>query len=253
MGRAGTECAVPPFLGHLRPLDDGRSRARRAPMIRGTVPPMSVRLPPAAAPGLDLPSRRALLGLSLAGLLSACSSLGGPSHVEEIDDVGYVPADPQKGVRLINAYRAQNGIAALTFDPDLQRIAGEYARHLAEAGRMTHELEPYGGIEKRLKAGGYAYATAGENLGQGYRTLEQVIAGWKKSPPHDRGMKDTDMTRMGIASAANPRKSGDIYWCLIVAKPRPAGALAGTGPFTPRPDNGVHVWGGAPIPFGIGR
>lgn len=214
---------------------------------------MSVRLRPSAVPGADLPSRRALLGLSLAALVAGCSSLTGPSHVEEIDDVGYVPSDPIKGTRLINAYRAQNGIAALTYDPDLQRIAGEYVRHLAEAGRMSHELEPYGGLEKRLHAGGYAYATAGENLGQGYRTLEQVIAGWKKSPPHDRGMKDTDMTRMGIASAANPRKSGDIYWCLIVAKPRAAGGPEGTGPFAPRRDTGTHVWGSVPIPFGIGR
>jgi len=214
---------------------------------------MTVRSHPVQPTGLALPSRRALLGLSLAGLLSACGSLGGPSHVEEIDDVGYVPADPQKGMRLLNAYRAENGIAPLALDPELIRLAGEYAHHLADAGRMTHELEPYGGLEKRLKAGGYAYATAGENLGWGYRTLEQVIAGWKKSPPHDRGMKDVDMTRMGIASAANPRKAGDIYWCLIVAKPRPAGALAGTGPFAPRPDTGTHVWGGTPIPFGLGR
>ena len=196
-------------------------------------------------------TRRAVVGLMLAGLSAACGRLGGPAHVEEIADVAYVPADPDKGMRLINAYRAENGIAALTLDPDLTRLAGDYARHLAEAGQMTHDLAPYGGLETRLKAGGYAYATAGENLGQGYRTLEQVIAGWKKSPAHDRGMKDTDMTRMGIASAANPRKAGDIYWCLIVAKPRPFGAPTGTGPFAPQPTKG-HVWGPT-IPFIGGR
>lgn len=190
-------------------------------------------------------TRRTLLAAGLAGLVAACAR--GPALVETIDDVAYVPVDPAKAQKLLNAYRAENGIAALELDADLVRIAGDYARHLAEAGRMTHELEPWGGLEKRLKAGGYAYATAGENLGQGYRTIEQTIGGWKRSPPHDRGMKDADMTRMGIASAENPRRRGDVYWCLIVAKPRPQGAPAGTGPFASSVPN-TRVWG-PPIPF----
>lgn len=190
------------------------------------------------------PSRRAVFALALAGLAAGCAR--GPALVEEIADVAYVPVDPAQAARLLNAYRAANGIAPLELDADLVRIAGDYAHHLAEAGQMTHELEPWGGLEKRLKVGGYAYANAGENLGQGYRTIEQTINGWKHSPPHDRGMKDADMTRMGIASAANPRKRGEIYWCLIVAKPRPIGAQAGTGPFAP---SGRTVWGSSPIPF----
>ncbi len=191
------------------------------------------------------PSRRALLGLALAGLVGACAR--GPALVETIDDVAYVPVDPAEAARLLNAYRAESGVGALVIDADLARIAGDYARHLAEAGRMTHGLEPYGGLEKRLKAAGYPYAAAGENLGQGYRTIRQTITGWKHSPPHDRGMKDAEMTRMGIASAENPRKRGDVYWCLIVARPRPVGAPDGTGPFAaPR---GPAVWGTSPIPF----
>jgi uncharacterized protein YkwD len=192
----------------------------------------------------SFPHRRALLGLGLASLVAACSR--GPALVETIDDVAYVPVDPAKAAQLINAYRAANGSGALELDTDLVRIAGDYARHLADAGRMNHALEPYGGLDKRLKSAGYAYGTAGENLGQGYRTIEQTITGWKHSPAHDRGMKDPDMTRMGIGSAENPRKRGDVYWCLIVAAPRPAGAPAGTGPFAP--SRRTHVWG-PPIPF----
>ena len=197
----------------------------------------------AVRPSARLP-RRALLAVGLAGLVAACAR--GPALIETVDDVPYVPVDPVKAARLLNAYRAENGIAALELDADLVRIAGDYARRLAEAGRMTHDLEPFGGLDKRLKAAGYPYATAGENLGQGYRTLEQTIAGWKRSPPHDRGMKDADMTRMGIASVDNPKKRGEVYWCLIVARPRPAGAPAGSGPFAT--SSKTHVWG-PPIPF----
>lgn len=182
-------------------------------------------------------TRRGFLGLGLVGLLTACASH--PMHVEEIDDVGYVPVDPKKALTLINAYRAENGIAPLALDGELTRLAREYAGHLADAGHMTHELEPWGGLEKRLHAGGYAYETAGENLGQGYRTIEQTIAGWKKSPPHDRGLKDADMTRMGIASVENPKKRGDVYWCLMFARPRRDPTLA-TAPI------GGHRWGPEP-------
>ena len=177
------------------------------------------------------PTRRAVLGFGLAGLVGACAR--GPALIETIDDVPYVPVDPAEAARQINAYRAESRAGALDLDADLVRIAADYARHLAAAGRMSHVLEPYGGLDKRLKAAGYAYATAGENLGQGYRTIEQAITGWKHSPAHDRGMKDAEMTRMGIGSAENPRKRGDVYWCLIVAEPRRAGAPAGSGPFAP--------------------
>ena len=193
---------------------------------------------------IAVPSRRAVVGLGLAGLVAACAR--GPALIETVDDVPYVPVDPAKAAKSINAYRVENGAAPLELDADLVRIAGDYARHLAEAGRMTHDLEPYGGLSQRLKAAGYPYATAGENLGQGYRTIEQTILGWKHSPAHDRGMKDADMTRMGIASAENPRKKGDAYWCLIVAKPRPAGTAPGTGPHAAPAKS--HVWG-PQLPF----
>ncbi|WP_333822648.1 CAP domain-containing protein [Pinisolibacter sp.] len=189
-------------------------------------------------------TRRVLLGFGIAGLVSACAR--GPALIETIDDVPYVPVDPAKAARLINAYRAESNAGALELDADLVRIAGDYAHRLAEAGRMNHALAPYGGLDQRLKAAGYAYATAGENLGQGYRTIEQTITGWKHSPAHDRGMKDAEMTRMGIASAENPKKRGDVYWCLIVAEPRPAGAPAGSGPFAPT--GGTRV-SGSLFPF----
>lgn len=213
--------APPPFVRSARPSAVSLAAGRGDP---GPTPPAA----------LGVPARRAvLLGLVAAGL-SACAR--GPVHVEEVDDVGYVPVDPARALAIINAYRSESGVGTLTLDPALVRIAADYARKLAAAGRMSHELEPWGGLEKRLHDGGYAYETAGENLGQGYRTIEQTVAGWKKSPPHDRGMKDPDMTRMGIGSAENPAKRGDAYWCLIVARPRRAEAE-----MVPS-----HRWGPAP-------
>jgi uncharacterized protein YkwD len=177
--------------------------------------------------------------MALALSLGGCSFLGGQLQPEV--DAGarmrakrpYQPADPQKFAAIINAYRAENGLHAWTVDDRLTAVAAAYSRHLADAGQMTHALEPYGGLEKRLKTAGYSYLVAGENLGEGHTDNADAFDGWRHSPPHDRGMRDPDATVFGIASAYRADDRYQSYWCLIFAKPRPPrqpGAPTG-GPF----------------------
>lgn len=188
------------------------------------------------------PVRRRFLALaSTASLLplAACGSLDFLSGDKAklgttVSSKAYRPVDPAQAVAAINAYRASAGSGPLTLDPTLGRAAREYAEHMAAAGKMSHALDPYGPIDRRLKTIGYAYATAGENIGEGYRDFPEVFEGWKRSPAHDRGMKDPEMTHMGIGSAYNPNVPYQVYWCLIFAKPRGANQPAGTGPFAVR-------------------
>ena len=197
-------------------------------------------------PGMGLPTRRSLLvlgGIGLGASLAGCSLF--PVAPPETDPSAkmrakrpYRPADPQGFAPIINAYRAQNGLAPWRIDDRLTAIAGAYAHHLAEAGQMTHELAPYGGLEKRLKDAGYAYLVAGENLGEGHTDMQDAFDGWHASPPHDRGMRDAEATVFGIASAFRADDRYQSYWCLIFAKPR----LATGGP---QPSGGPFEWGAA--------
>ncbi|MEJ1157096.1 CAP domain-containing protein [Prosthecomicrobium sp. N25] len=190
-------------------------------------------------PPIPAPTRRLVLrGLSLAGVstgLSACGMLSDITGPKITIDASrpYKPVDPERAVATINAYRAKSGVGPLAHDPKLTAAARTYARHMAEADKMSHALSPWGPLDKRLRDAGYAYATAGENLGVGYRDLEDAFEGWRRSPAHDRGMKDPDMTVMGIASEYRPDSGWKTFWCLMFARPREAGApVARGGPFS---------------------
>jgi uncharacterized protein YkwD len=128
--------------------------------------------------------------------------------------------DQQKAVEMISGYRARFGIAPLRLDPELSRIAAEYARQMAEADRMSHALTKELRLGDRLKRNGYRFIAAGENIAAGYRTLAEAFSGWRDSPSHDRGMKDAEMTVMGIGTAYNPNSKYKVFWCLILALPR---------------------------------
>lgn len=175
-------------------------------------------------------TRRGLMigGAGLCAALGGCSMFG-TSVAPKLDEEArmrakrpYRAADPQAFAAIINAYRAENGLKPWTVDDRLTAVARAYAQHLADARQMTHELAPYGGLEKRLKDAGYSYLVAGENLGEGHSDIRDAFDGWHHSPPHDRGMRDPDATVFGIGSAYRPDDRYQSYWCLIFAKPRPA-------------------------------
>lgn len=136
--------------------------------------------------------------------------------------------DQQRALSMINQYRALSGIAPLQLDPRLSEIAQDYARKMATTDRMGHDVDGRSLLGTRLKAYRYPFANAGENVAAGYRTLAEAFSGWRQSPPHDRGMKDPDMSLMGIATAYNPDSKYKVFWCLIFAHP-PIAAPAAPG------------------------
>ena len=173
----------------------------------------------------------ALLPLCAALILAACQSAPPPPPKPTFyQDLASPTArvDEQKALSMLNQYRAQSGIAPLALDPRLNRIAEDYAKKMAAADKMGHDVDGKSLLGTRLKSYGYAFSNAGENVAAGYRTLAEAFSGWRQSPPHDRGMKDRDMTLMGIATAYNPNSKYKVFWCLIFAHPpvgQPGGPL----------------------------
>lgn len=165
-----------------------------------------------------------LIALAASLLVAACQSEKPaapvkPTFYQDLARPG-AAVDQQKAVEMISGYRARSGIPPLRLDPELSRIAAAYAAEMAAADRMTHAVTPESKIGPRLKANGYAFAAAGENIAAGYRTLAEAFSGWRDSPAHDRGMKDPDMTVMGIGTAYNPDSKYKVFWCLILARPK---------------------------------
>lgn len=164
----------------------------------------------------------ALLPLLAVLFLAACQSAPPPPPKPTFyDDLASPTAhvDENKALSMLNQYRAQSGIAPLALDPQLSRIAQDYAKKMAAADKMGHDVDGHSLLGTRLKSYGYQFANAGENVAAGYHTLAEAFSGWRQSPPHDRGMKDPEMNLMGIATAYNPNSKYKVFWCLILAHP----------------------------------
>jgi len=125
--------------------------------------------------------------------------------------------DTAAAASMISGYRTNNGLPAVTLDPELMRLAEAQAAVMAKRDKLDHNAgKPF---VLRLKASGYDAKTAAENIGAGYHTLAEAFSGWRDSTPHRANMLLAGATRIGIAAIYTPRSKYKVYWALILAEP----------------------------------
>ena len=124
--------------------------------------------------------------------------------------------DANAAASMISGYRANNGLAPVSIDPVLMRLAEAQARAMAERDRITHNPGGAAFIQ-RLKRSGYDARVAAENISAGYHTLAEAFSGWRDSPPHRANMLLNGADRMGIAAIYVPGSKYKVFWTLIVA------------------------------------
>lgn len=105
---------------------------------------------------------------------------------------------------------ARLGAAALRHSRDMARR--DYFDHTSPQGMTAFD---------RIRAAGYRYRWAGENIAAG-RSLASpaaVVAAWLASPAHCRVLMNPAYTEVGVARAAGP---GDYstYWTQALGAPR---------------------------------
>jgi uncharacterized protein YkwD len=132
-----------------------------------------------------------LLGLRrIAGITfaTALASLLVPRASAADADAAFA-ADLARG---INAYRAEHGLKPLAIDTRLTSLARQHSAAMAKSGSMSHA-----GFEARFRASGYR--TCVENVGWNLRTPAAQLDAWRRSPPHDRNLRDPRIARLGLA------------------------------------------------------
>lgn len=154
--------------------------------------------------------RPALLPLAtlLAGMsLAACSMGGGgtgaaialaPGLSARMDQPG-ASLDRAQAIAMVNAYRATNGLPALTPDPALDGTAQALATQYAQTGtppRAPQELTVM-------------------KLSAGYATFAETFSGWRNSPADAVALKAT-ATRAGVAMAYSPTSTYGVHWVLVL-------------------------------------
>jgi uncharacterized protein YkwD len=134
--------------------------------------------------------------------------------------------DPAAATAKLNAYRAEKGVDPLRLDPALTAMAEQQAQAMAQSGTMSHDVA--GSFSARLGASGIEAARSAENLGAGYMSFDEVLAGWRGDGGHDANLLMPGATRFGIALAKNPSDGYGVYWAMeVAAEPRTGAPSAG--------------------------
>ena len=118
-----------------------------------------------------------------------------------------VRAYEQEVIRLVNAERAKYGLAALTEDWELSRVARYKSQDMHDNRYFAHNSPTYGTPFQMIRAFGLSYRTAGENIAMGYATPAAVVAGWMNSEGHRANILNSAYTKIGVGYVADGH-----YW-----------------------------------------
>ena len=122
----------------------------------------------------------------------------------------------QKVLDLTNAERKKKDLPPLKADPVLCEVARAHSANMAKQGAMKHDLDgksPY----DRIKAAGYRYAVAGENLAKGDANPDDVMEAWMDSKDHREHILSPKFDEIGIGLAADKR---EVYYTQVFGKQR---------------------------------
>lgn len=110
-------------------------------------------------------------------------------------------------LRIVNTARAEHGRHALAGDITLARAAVRRAAALARAG----QLDEHQGWLAALKAVAFRRLgrEIGENIAEGQRDAEEVVAAWMASAGHRANILHPGYRRIGIGMAEG---HGARYW-----------------------------------------
>jgi uncharacterized protein YkwD len=162
-----------------------------------------------------------LAAIAALALLAACAGAGDPpagepSFYRSLAETG-AQVDAATAASMISGYRGNNGLTAVSVDPELMKLAQAQAQAMAGRDKLDHNV--IRAFDARLKGQGYRARTAAENIGAGYHTLAEAFSGWRDSPPHRANMLLNGATRMGIAAVYAPKSKYKVFWALILAAP----------------------------------
>ncbi|GLQ06454.1 CAP domain-containing protein [Sneathiella chinensis] len=136
-------------------------------------------------------------------------------------------------VSLINRERLSQNRLPLSLNGRLCQAAGLQAQFMADVTALTHFGPGDAELADRLRAAGYSFLFAGENLACCPYSAYDAFALWQDSPPHRKTMLYPSYTQVGVGVACGPDitedtdTAADYYWCLILGTPQSSGGDEG--------------------------
>jgi uncharacterized protein YkwD len=122
-------------------------------------------------------------------------------------------------VRLVNLERTAEGCPALTVSPLLVQVARAHSQEMSLPGGFRHNSPDGRTPFQRLKAAGYQYSIATENIAAGQPTAAAVVAAWTSDEESKANMLDCRLTQIGVGMVNRPGSQYDTYWTQNLATP----------------------------------
>jgi uncharacterized protein YkwD len=161
-----------------------------------------------------------LTGLFSLGLVTGSASasprpgtLG--AHADNLATSSYcADSEDRAFLKLINAYRKDNGLGALTLSQTLSAAAQHHSASMADNDYFSHDLVPEEITwSQNLKNHGYKYTTyRGENIAAGLADAAGTFKRWKASSSHNANMLSSKYKAIGIGRAYNGDSQYGWYW-----------------------------------------
>lgn len=114
---------------------------------------------------------------------------------------------------LVNKERAKAGLAPLTIDWELARVAKYKSQDMHDKKYFSHTSPTYGSPFDMMKNFGISYKSAGENIAQGQRSATQVMDAWMNSSGHRANIMDAKFTHIGVGYVEDGN-----YWTQMFIK-----------------------------------
>ena len=132
----------------------------------------------------------------------------------------------QQIVDATNRFRKQEGLQAVSIDPELAQAARDFAGYMARTNKYGHTADGQRPAE-RASQHGYEYCIVLENIAYQYSSAgfptdqlaTRFVQGWKDSPGHRKNMLDPDVTQTGVG-VAHSEESGVYYAVQMFGRPQ---------------------------------
>ncbi|MEO7114309.1 MAG: CAP domain-containing protein [Caldimonas sp.] len=142
-----------------------------------------------------------------------------------------VAVSPEEAARRLNDIR-HHGVACpsgatatpvtVAWNDRLASAAQVQAREMARLERMSHRDSQNRDLGERLRAVGYRFGTAVENVAVGFASIDDVVDAWLESDGHCENVMNAAVREFGLAcidtdSTGAPEERR--YWALVLASP----------------------------------
>lgn len=133
-----------------------------------------------------------------------------PGQTLKIPNLDAVKNLENEVIRLVNVQRSNNGLAPLTANWQLSRMARVKSQDMINKNYFSHQSPTYGSPFDMMKAFGFKFYAAGENIAYGQPTPQAVMNAWMNSSGHRANILNPNYNQIGVGAAKT--SSGVIYW-----------------------------------------